>query len=600
MNASKQETVFRGIAVSPGMVLGQAIRLDSRNRVVLKLLVDEDRVADEVVRFEVAVQASKRQLKELKDRLEKKIGPEHSFILDVHLLMLEDASLHSEIVAVIRSARANAEWAVRQVTDRVQAAYASLQDEYFRERGSDIESVVERILFNLSGDRPLNWVPFPDNLIVVAQEFSPSSFALLDIHKVRGLALESGGRTSHTAIISRGLRLPAVMGVRDLIRGVATGDSILLNGDEGILIVNPTPERLSQMSERLDLFLASADPVAHAAGAATFTKDGTRVCLRANTDLPEEVRAARLCGAEGIGLFRTEYLFFAHPKGFPGVEAQFEVYRMLAEGMRPYTVSIRTLDIGADKIPGVSGESPAVNANMGLRGIRRSLANRATFREQIEAVLRASQFGELEIVLPMVTTIEEIRETRALLEKVRSEMAPETALRLNLIPLGVMIEVPAAVLALEAIARESDFLSVGTNDLIQYMLAVDRSNPQVSYLYQPLHPSILHCLSHIARVSAAAGKPVRICGEMSSNPFFVFILLGMGFRDLSMNAFSIPKMRRIIQDIDLDQARKIAADVLTFQSAREIGEYLINAVSTFTNVDLSLHVKEIRASNSLA
>ncbi len=598
MNAKKPEKIFRGSGVSPGIVLGQALKLDSHNRVTLKIRLEDDRlVEEEVRRVEKAIRASRQQLEALKTRLEEKVGSEHSFILDVHLLMLEDKSLREEIIADIRNHRANAEWAVRRASERILNAYQALEDEYFRDRRSDIEGVVERIFVNLSGHRPFNWSPLPRDLIIVSHDFSPSSFAVVDLQKVRGLALESGGRTSHTAILARSLRLPAVMEVRGFLSYISAGDTLLVNGDEGELIVNPSRERLEALKKSLEEFHAGAEPAVPLSASANATRDGVPVCLRANTELPEEVKAAKRCGAQGIGLFRSEFLYFGHPDRSPSVEQQLEVYRMLAREMSPYPVAVRTLDAGADRIAMGMESGVESNPSMGLRGIRLSLVARKAFRTQIEAILRAAWAGKLEIVFPMVSTVEEVREAKAIVEEVRSKLHASTALSEGpVVPIGVMIEVPAAVLTLDVLAREVDFLCVGTNDLIQYLLAVDRGDPQVSHLFQPLHPSILQCLSRIADVAGRLRKPVMICGEISSNPFYAVLLLGMGFTRLSMNPLAIPAVRKIIQEVALEEAQTIARKALSLTTAGEVGEYLVDAVPQFVKIDLLPYAKEITSS----
>ncbi len=600
MTGTKLEKVFQGNGVSPGVVVGQALKLDGHNRVILRIHLDDDRrVEQEVQRVLRAIQSSRDQLEALKSQLREKVGREHSFILDVHLLMLEDRSLIEEIVGNIRNHRANAEWAVRQATERILRAYETLEEEYFRDRRNDLENVVERVLFNLSGRRPFDWGPLPHDLIIVSHDFNPSSFALIDLQKVRGLALESGGRTSHTAIIARSLRLPAVMGLRDFLSSITAGDRLLINGDEGLLVVNPSPERLDSIQKRVEEFGVTTEPASLSpAQASTQTKDGTPVSLLANTELPEEVRAAKWCGAEGIGLYRSEFLYFVHPQGSPGMEEQLEVYRMLAREMSPHPVAVRTLDMGADKrVDGM--ETPgAPNPSMGLRGIRLSLIARKAFATQIEAVLRASCAGKIEVVFPMVSAVEEIREAKELIREVRANILESSGCLAGPVPVGAMIEVPAAVLTLEVLAEEVDFLCVGTNDLIQYMLAVDRGNPQVAHLFQPLHPSILQCLSRIAHVAARARKPVRVCGEISSNPFYAVLLLGMGFTQLSMNPLSIPAIRNVMREVSLADSQAIAAKVATFATGREVGEYLVEAVTRLVKADLSPFVKEITTPNS--
>ncbi len=580
--------------------MGQALKLDSHNRVILKLLVDPERVEDEVRRMQRAVQVSREQLEILKARLEEKVDPEHSFILDVHLLMLEDRTLIAEIADLIRRHRANAEWAVRDATDRIRQAYASLDDEYFRERWADIENVVERILQNLSGDEPIHWAPLPHNLIIVSRDFNASAFAAMDLNKVRGLVLEAGGRTSHSAIIARSLRIPAVMEARGSLAAIGTGDMVLVNGDEGQLVVNPGAERLDSLQAQLAQADNAGQPAAQLNGGGC-TRDGTGVSLRANTELPSEVHVAKRYGAEGIGLFRSEFLFFGHPRGFPGMEAQLETYRMLAREMHPYPVAIRTLDFGADKVGTGPDAVSEPNPSMGLRGIRLSLRGGGRLLgPQLEAILRAGAEGNVEIVLPMVSSVEEVWEVRSAIGRIQAGIGAASGIIGGGVPVGAMIEIPSAVLSLESIAGAVDFLCVGTNDLIQYLLAVDRSNPQVSHLFQPLHPSVLNCLGHIAAVAARLGKPARICGEMSSNPFFVVLLLGMGFRQLSMNCASIPTVRRVIGQLSLDDCRRIASEAMHFITAREIGEYLIDAVQPLIGWDLGPFAREVRGSGARA
>jgi phosphoenolpyruvate-protein phosphotransferase (PTS system enzyme I) len=593
--ASKPEKVFQGNGVSPGVVFGQALKLDSRNRAILKIHVDD--VEEETRRFLRAIELSKEQLGSLKSRLEEKVGSEHSVILDAHLLILEDPTLNGQILSCIRENYINAEWAIVQARDSAVRAYDSLEDEYFRERHSDIEYVVERILLNLHGDRPFSWERLPGDLILVAHDFNPSAFATMDLKKVRGMVLESGGRTSHTAIITRGLRLPAVMGLRNFLDAVSTGDPLLLNGDEGQVLVHPTQGRIEAMRRRIEAFGATAELMLTQSGWTALTLDGTPISLRANTELPHELGAAKRCGAEGIGLFRSEFLFFGHPKGLPSMEEQYAAYRTLVQEMNPHPVAIRTLDAGSEMIFDSGDSATQMNPTMGLRGIRLSLRAREVFRAQIAAILRSSGDGKVEIVLPMVSTVEEIWQAKSIISQVGAELAATPGVVVKDVPIGAMIEVPAAVFALEVLAKEVDFLCVGTNDLIQYLMAVDRGNPHVAYLFQPLHPSVLQCLSRIADVARRLNKPVRICGEISSNPFFAVLLLGMGFTQLSMNPLSIPTIRRVLHEVCLEDCRKIADQAMTFSTSRDVCQYLTDAVSKLVKIDLASYAKEIAAPN---
>jgi phosphotransferase system enzyme I (PtsI) len=595
--AAKTEIVFHGSGVSPGVVLGQALKLDSHNRIILKVHIED--VEAEAGRYLRACEAAKEQMKNLKSRLEEKVGREHSVILDAHLLILEDRSFNAEILAKIRNSHANAEWAVVQATDRLVCAYQSIEDEYFRERHSDIEQVAERILLNLSGDRPLSWDYLPGELIIASHDFSPSNFATMDLQRVRGLVLESGGRTSHTAIISRGLRLPAVMGIRDLLGSISTGDILLIDGDEGQVIANPTNKSIESRRARIEAFASIKEFSSATPEIRTVTRDGVAVVLRANTELPHELNTAKTCGAEGIGLFRSELLFFGHPHGFPTMEEQLQTYRTLVKEMHPHAVAVRTLDAGSEQVGSRDELASQPNPVMGLRGIRLSLYRKDIFRTQIEAILRASCEGKIEIVLPMISSVEEVWQSREVISEVRAEVQKKLGVALNPVPLGAMVEVPAAVLSLETLAQEVDFLCVGTNDLIQYTLAVDRGNPNVAYLFQPLHPAVLQCLDRIAGIARKTGKPVRICGEISSNPLFAVLLLGMGFTDLSMNPLSIPPIRQILREVPLAASRRIAKKALKFVTASEVHQFLTEAVSRLVSWNLAAYANEIAAPQSL-
>ena len=593
--AAKSELIFLGNGVSPGVVFGQALKLDNRNRAIPKMRIDD--VEEEIRRFLNAIEQSKSQLKVLKNRLEEKIGSEHSVILDTHILILEDQSLRAEILESIRKERANSEWAVMRAKDRIVRAYESLEDEYFREKHNDIEDVMERVLLNLSGDRSFSWDNLPGDLIIVSRDFHPSAFATMDLQKVRGLVLEMGGRASHTAIISRGLRLPAVMGIRDILASISTGDALLVNGDDGQVTLNPSRKHLEKMRGRIESFGTTAEYVLEKSDQTTHTRDGTSISLRANTVLLHELEAAKRCGAEGIGLYRSELLYFGHPQGLPSVREQQATYRILSSEMKPHAVAIRTLDAGSEKLFDYGEYSSRDNAAMGLRGIRLSLKAKDLFRSQIEAILRANGDGNIEIVLPMVSTVEEIRQAKQMISEVQGSLQKSTEVQLHDVPVGVMIEVPAAVFSLEVLAKEVDFLCVGTNDLIQYMLAVDRENPHVAYLFQPLHPTVLQCLARIADIAAKMSKPVRICGEISSNPFFAVLLLGMGYTQLSMNPLSIPAIRRVLREVSVGDSRRIAKKALTFDTAHEVCRYLTKAVSKRVKTDLEYYARELAAPN---
>jgi len=578
----KPEIVLQGTGVSSGTAFGQILKIDSRNRVIFKIEVED--VQAEARRFMEAIEISKQQVENLKSRLVEKVGGDHGVILDMHFLILDDRVFHDEILNNIRRNKVNAEWALAQSRDHYVEAYKSLDDEYFRDRYSDIEHVTERILMNLSGEQPFSLSNLPDGIVLAARDFNPSGFAVMDTGKVRGIVTESGGRTTHTAILSRGLRIPAVMGIKNLMPLVSTGDSVMLYGDTGQLILNPGHKRVENELQKPAEQLPEIGPRRRVR---LRTKDGFPVSLCANIEFEYEIGAAKANGAEGVGLYRSELLYFRYPDGKPSMEDQLTTYRTLVEEMKSSPVSIRTLDAGADKpLPSEKPEQCA-NPNMGLRGIRRSLRSLDTFQTQIEAILRAACFGRIEMMLPMVTTIEEIRDVRTLIDETHQRLI-SSGINAPYVPLGVMLEVPAAVLMMESLATEIDFFCVGTNDLIQYLMAVDRGNEQVAYLYQPLHPCVLRYLSHIAKTAADVKKPLRICGEISANPFYATLLLGMGYTQLSMNSLSIPLLRRVIGAMSLNDAQKIARKALTLKTAKDVYEYLTPAVTRAVSIDVDL------------
>jgi len=580
--SAKPEIVLQGTGVSSGTAFGQLLKIDNNNRVIFKIEVEDTEA--EAQRFMEAVEISKRQVEALKSRLEEKVGVEHGVILDMHFLILDDRVFHDEILDGIRMHRANAEWALAQAREHFVEAYKSLEDEYFRERYSDIEHVTDRILMNLRGEQPFSLSNLPDGVVLAARDFNPSGFAVMDPGKVRGLITESGGRTTHTAILSRGLRIPAVMGVKNLMSSITSGDSVTLYGDTGQVIINPNRKRIENVLQKP----SELSPGAVLSPRVRLrTKDGVPVSLCANIEFEHEAGTAKSNGAEGVGLYRSELLYFRHPEGKPTMEEQLAAYRKITEEMKPNPVSIRTLDAGAEK--SLPSEKPehCLNPNMGLRGIRLSLLSRDTFKTQVEAILRAACFGRIEIILPMITTIEEVKEARTLIDETRGKLA-SSGINVPTVPMGVMLEVPAAVLMMESIAAEVDFFCVGTNDLIQYLMAVDRGNDEVAYLYQPLHPCVLHYLTNIAKTAAKLKKPLRVCGEISANPFYAALLLGMGFNRLSMNSLSIPLIRQVIGAVSLRDMRKIARKALTLTTAKAVYEYLSPAVTRAVSIDIDL------------
>ncbi|MBI4169595.1 MAG: phosphoenolpyruvate--protein phosphotransferase, partial [Acidobacteria bacterium] len=468
--------------------------------------------------------------------------------------------------------RVNAEWAFRTVVGRYAQVFAQLGDPELKERGTDIEDVEARVQAVLAGStRRHDLAELAADVVVISPWLSPSDAASLNRERVIGLAIDGGGPTSHTAIIASALGIPAVAGLRDASVRLRTGDRVILDGSEGLLLANPAEEELGRWRERrarlaqreLDLLMLRDQPA--------VTPDGVRVRLQANIELPEEMLAARRCGAEGVGLYRSEFLYLRESPGLPDEEQHYRVYRELAEKALPHEVVIRTLDLGGEKYASTILERREGNPVLGLRAIRLCLKRQDLFRTQLRGIFRAAAHGKVRLMFPMVSALEELRQARAIVDAVRRDLARDRVPFEPDVPLGIMIEVPAAALIAERLAQEVDFFSVGTNDLIQYALAIDRGNESVSYLYQPLHPAILALVRRVAEAAVHVGRRVSVCGEMAASPLSAAVLIGLGVTELSMSPASIPAVKQVVRGLSLKEARAIVEEAMRFDTAEEIG-----------------------------
>lgn len=564
---------LRGVAASPGVAVGRVLRLDERGRHQFYYLdVSPAQVRREIRRLREAFTEARAQVQEIKNRLTRELGYDHSFILDAHLLMLEDQGLHAELEQEIRTRRVNAEWAVRACIDRLAEVYRQIHDPYLRERTSDLEDVATRLLKILSGHEQFDPSTLKTDVVIVAKDIWPSTVAELDVNRVLGFATSSGGITSHSAIIARALGIPAVVGLHDVTRHAKSGDVVIIDGSAGEIILRPGKalrreyeKKLSRKSER-GLRIASPTEVAE-------TLDGVRIRLRANVELPAEIESLARFGAEGIGLYRSEFIFLARLPVLPGEEEQYQIYRKLAAATGEAGASIRVFDLGGDKLT-LEGFEAEQNPALGLRAIRLSLKAEPIFRTQLRAILRASVHGHLRVVLPLISTIIELREAKRIIAEVKGELAAAGIAHNADLPIGVMIEVPAAAMLADIFAREADFLSVGTNDLIQYILAVDRTNENVAHLYQPLHPAILRTLAHLARVAEVEKVELEVCGEMAADPVHAIALVGLGIRVLSLVPASIPLVKNAIRSVNLERVKDLMKEALKLTSATEVEQLL--------------------------
>jgi phosphotransferase system enzyme I (PtsI) len=563
-----REERWQGSGVSDGIVVGRVLRIHNGARHIYRATLEEADVEREVRRWRAAVRLARRQLLKIKERAEAQLGAEHAYIFDSHLLMLEDQKLINDVESYIRLERANAEWAVKVVGDRILAVYAEIKDDYLRERGSDIEDVMQRILMALSGEGP-RYRRLTEDAVVIAEDLMPSAVAELDFKYARAIATDAGGWTSHTAIIARGLGVPAVVGLRDLYRRARTGDHVIVDATSGEVILHPSKETreryasLSADTKRAGLIVAESSP------GPLRTEDGVDVILRANLELPAEFEGVVRYGARGVGLYRSEFLMSQRGR-MPSEDEQCKAYEEIATLAGLDGATIRLFDLGGDKALGPLSDVER-NPALGLRAIRFSLRHEDELRTQVRAILRAAAHGRLSIVLPMISDLTDVRRARSIIEEERERLS-RRGVSAGEVRTGAMIEVPAAVLMADKIAREVDFFSLGTNDLVQYLLAVDRGNDEVADWFRSLHPAVLASIKRTIEAARTASIPAVVCGEMASTPAYAAILLGLGATELSMTISAIPRVRRMVAGINVREAREIAEECLNCETADDVEE----------------------------
>ena len=568
---------LRGIGVSPGIAMGEVLLA---KRVVFtsrKEIIDEAQVPDEIERLRRALARTRADLVKVKDGISEKMGPESSLIFEAHLLILEDPALVNGLEAVIRDEKARAEWALSKANARFERLFEALTDDYFRQRKSDVSDVLKRVYKNLEARREKEKPPQKEH-VLVAHELLPSEAALrLSKELTLGVALDMGGQTSHTAILARSLGIPAVLGLRDVTRQVREGEFLIVDGTDGEVLIDPPPAVRREYQAKKDKYETYGRELQKTAKLKSETLDRVRFVPQANIELPEEVALAQSMGAEGVGLFRSEFIYLRR-ESLPTEEDHFEIYSRLARGAAPHPVTIRTLDIGGEKsLPQLNIEKEP-NPALGLRAVRFSLRNKDLFRVQLRAILRASVSGNIRVLLPMVTEVDEVLEVKDVLEDVKRGMRRKGEAFDEAMPLGVMIEVPAAAALADVMLKDVDFVSIGTNDLIQYYLAVDRANESVTHLFKPFHPAVLRLVRSVIQAAGEAGKDVVVCGEMAADTLSAIVLLGFGLRTFSMNPIFIPRVKKALRSIEAKTAERIAAEALKLRSAQQIEEYVVEEI----------------------
>ena len=568
-----EDTILVGIAAAPGIAISRSHLVNRDRMAVIERRITPEEVAPELEAFNDAVDKSKAQLTEVKAQADSKELAEHLYIIDTHLMILEDELLIDETRKLIRDELINAEGALNRVLRKLRQVFDKISDEYLRERHSDVDSIGDRLMRNLLGETRESLADVDEQVIVVAHDLSPADTVQIDKSKVIGFVTDIGGRTSHTAILARSLGIPAVVGLETVTSLVPNGIPMIIDGSSGTVVLKPSQETFREYLKKKQTFDYMESELVQFRALPAETRDGFSLILRSNIDFVEEIATAREQGAQGIGLFRTEFLYMSG-EGPPSEDEQYAVYRDAIEQMAPYPVTIRTLDVGGDKFVPEFNLSDELNPAMGLRAVRFSLKEANLFRVQLRAILRASAHGPVRIMFPMISGIAEVRACKQFLERERLELEAAKIPCGEHVEVGVMIETPAAVLIADLLAREVDFFSVGTNDLIQYCLAIDRGNEHVAYLYEPMHPAVLQALLRVCQAAKTAGIEVGMCGEMAGEDMYSLVLIALGFDELSMNAANISRVKRVMRQVDHSEVQQILERLLGLATADEVARAL--------------------------
>jgi phosphoenolpyruvate-protein phosphotransferase (PTS system enzyme I) len=571
---------YKGIGVSPGIAIGRAVIIERREAAVFRVPIREDEVEPEIARFTESLEKTRDELLELKQKVSRSMGDEYASIFEAHAMIVRDPSFADKVVQKIESEQVNAEWALAEVQEELQARFQSFDDEYLRERVADVKDVADRVQTNLQGIAHHELSEIKHDVVILADDLTPSDTIHFNRRPIVGFATEAGGRTSHTSIIAKSLFMPAVIGVPRLTKIIDNDELIIVDGYEGTIVVNPTQAMIAEYQSRVLRHEEAERKLLENRTQPATTKDAHQISLHANIELVEELKDAIRFGAEGIGLYRSEFLYISKSPVLPSEEEHFQLYKSLAETLAPQPVVIRTFDLGGKKLAKEVIGSKEDNPVLGLRGLRLCMKHRDMFKTQLRAILRASAFGNIRVMFPLVSGVQELRQVKSLVREIRTELDEAKIAHNKDLKIGIMVEVPSAALIADILAAESDFFAIGTNDLIQYSLAIDRSNENVGYLYEPLHPAILRLIKGVIEAGKRAGIPVSLCGEMASDPIYAIVLLGLGLEIFSMNPSSIPVVKNIIRAVRYRDCRRIADLALQKRTAQEIEEFVIESVAT--------------------
>jgi len=575
---------LNGIAVSPGVAIGKVLILHAEDLIIRKRPISDSKVPNEIARFEDALTKTRAELLSIRKQIARDIGRDHSDIFNAHLLILEDRTLIEEVISKLKSEKNNVEYIFSDILQKYTIAFSHINDEYLKERTADIKDVGKRVLANLLGSprEMLNKIEEP--VVVIAHDLSPSETAMMRKDKIMGFATDIGGPTSHTAIMARSLEIPAVVGLEAISKEVVNGGTIIVDGNHGVVIVDPDDKTIQQYHTEEEKFVAFVHELDKLKDVPAITTDNVKIKLAANIESALEVKSVISHGAEGIGLYRTEY-FYMNRSDLPSEEEQYMAYRQVGEEIKPNYVIVRTLDLGGDKFSSALDMPQEMNPFLGWRAIRFCLARVDIFKTQLRAILRASSYGNFKIMYPMVSTLSEVRQANKIVESAKQELRNEGIPFDENIDIGAMIETPSAAVTSDLLAREVSFFSIGTNDLIQYSLAVDRINEKIAYLYEPTHPAILRFLHQIIENAHKSKITVSMCGEMGGNPLLAVLIVGLGIDEISTSPFLVPKVKKTIVSISYEKASLIARECLRFSTGEEVKRYL--------NKQLRLYFPEI-------
>ncbi|MED0660938.1 phosphoenolpyruvate--protein phosphotransferase [Bacillus smithii] len=570
-------TILKGIAASNGIAIAKAYRLVEPDLKVERK--DIQNSEHEINRFEEAIRQSQSELETIRDHAKKELGEEKAAIFEAHLLVLSDPEMTGSIKDKIKNEKVNAEFALKETADMFVSMFENMDNEYMKERAADIRDVTKRVLAHLLGVELPNPSLIAEEVIIVAEDLTPSDTAQLNRQFVKGFTTDVGGRTSHSAIMSRSMEIPAVVGTKEATKEIQNGDLVIVDGINGEVHVNPVPEVIESYKDKAEQFAKEKAEWAKLKNEKTYSSDGHQVELVANIGTPKDIEGVINNGGEGVGLFRTEFLYMGRDQ-LPSEEEQFEAYKTVLEGLNGKPVVVRTLDIGGDKELPYLNLPKEMNPFLGFRAIRLCLEDQDLFRTQLRALLRASVYGNLKIMFPMIATINEFREAKAILEEEKEKLIQNGTKVSDSIEVGIMVEIPSTAVMADQFAKEVDFFSIGTNDLIQYTLAADRMNERISYLYQPYNPAILRLVKMVIDAAHKEGKWAGMCGEMAGDETAIPLLLGLGLDEFSMSATSILKARSLIKKLNRSEMEQLASEALNKRTTAEVVELVEKAVSS--------------------